>query len=130
MWHDTASPVTPPGRNRNNHGRLSNLLLENTSAGFLCNIANFVARPGRSAELGSKLVDLIAPSRAEAGCFRYEVYRAEGDSDRWVVLETWCSVDDLDAHMKSEHLAAFLTELPGLCGDGVALQRYREHDNT
>jgi quinol monooxygenase YgiN len=66
------------------------------------------ARRGREEELGRRMAALIAPTRIEAGCVDYDLFRSIEDSAVWMFLEVWRSQADLDAHVRSEHLQAFL----------------------
>ncbi|MGV0680706.1 putative quinol monooxygenase, partial [Mycolicibacterium fortuitum] len=100
-------------------------VMTNMVSETLCNVASFRAKAGKGTDLGEKLAGLVGPSRSESGCLRYELYQADDDADRWLVVEVWRSSDDLDLHMNTAHLAEFLKEVPDLC-DQVELQRYRE----
>lgn len=51
---------------------------------------------------------LIAPTVAEPGCISYELFRSTEDPALWMLLEQWRSAADLDAHVGSPHLQAFL----------------------
>ncbi|MES4993488.1 antibiotic biosynthesis monooxygenase, partial [Agrobacterium radiobacter] len=42
----------------------------------LTNVAYFTAKPGRSGDLGDELLQLVAPSRNEEGCLRYEIHQS------------------------------------------------------
>lgn len=66
------------------------------------------AKPGQEEELGKRMAALIAPTCAETGCISYELFRSTEDPGVWMLFEQWRSVADLDAHIGSEHLQAFL----------------------
>jgi quinol monooxygenase YgiN len=66
------------------------------------------ARPGQEEELGRRLRELVAPTSTEEGCLRYDLYRSDIDRSLWVLLEAWRSQADLDAHVETPHLRAFL----------------------
>jgi len=66
------------------------------------------AKAGQEQELGRRMAALLAPTRAEPGCLAYDLFQSSEDSAVWVLLERWRSVADLDAHVSTDHMAAFL----------------------
>src|SRR3546814_10965209 len=78
------------------------------------NLAFIRAQPVRSAELGGRLRRLVARSRREPGCIRYDLHRADDDADLWLLYETWRPAGHLQAHYATAHLRAFLAEAPFL----------------
>ena len=67
-------------------------------------IAMLRARPGRETELRDLALSLIAPTRAEAGCLRYELVEDPGDPAKLTFVETWESEAHLEAHLETPHL--------------------------
>lgn len=76
------------------------------------------AKPGREAELGRLMAELVPPTLAEPGCQRYELYRDNGDDAVWIFFEQWSSAAELEAHTQSAHFRAFL-EVADECIDGA-----------
>lgn len=70
-------------------------------------VADIVARHGREADLQRALAALVDPTRAEAGCVTYDLYRSTEEPGRFHFHEVWASRAAWDAHMASAHLAAF-----------------------
>ncbi|TQS70106.1 antibiotic biosynthesis monooxygenase [Rhodobacteraceae bacterium] len=70
-------------------------------------VAMHRAHPGCEGVLKQSLVALIAPTRAEAGCIRYELHEARGHPGRFLFYEVWETQAHLDAHAASAHLAAY-----------------------
>lgn len=66
------------------------------------------ARPGQEQELGRRMAALLEPTRAEPGCLAYDLFQSAEDPGVWVMLERWRSAADLDAHVVTNHVAAFL----------------------
>lgn len=66
------------------------------------------AKRGQEDELGRRLTALIPPTCAEPGCISYELFQSTEDPAVWMLLERWRSAADLDAHVDSPHLQAFL----------------------
>ncbi|MBU0516260.1 MAG: antibiotic biosynthesis monooxygenase [Proteobacteria bacterium] len=68
-------------------------------------IALFQAKKGKEEELKELLAGLTGPTRAEAGCIRYELIQQNDDPASLAMVEEWQSPETLGAHSKSEHLA-------------------------
>ena len=83
------------------------------------------ARRGQSEALGAALAALVEPTRLEAGCLNYDLHRSVDDADVWFVYENWRSPEGFDAHMRSEHLQAFLKATPDLIAGDIDLRRFR-----
>ena len=91
---------------------------------MLTNLAFFRAKPGQTKSLGKALTDLVNPTRQEAGCISYDLHQSLQDSDSWFVYENWRSSTDLDAHMQTAHIKAFLDLAPSLLKGEIGLQRF------
>jgi quinol monooxygenase YgiN len=78
-------------------------------------IAIFQARPGKETELKQALIGLVAPTSKEAGCLNYDLHAAPEDPAKFLFHENWTSKAHLDAHLKSDHIAALLPRVDELC---------------
>lgn len=78
------------------------------SSGVLTAMGVVRAKPGREQELGRRMAQLLAPTRAEPGCLAYDLFQSTEDPGVWVLIERWRSVADLDAHVRTNHMGAFL----------------------
>ena len=67
-------------------------------------IATIRARAGKEDEVLEGLRGLIAPTRAEAGCLRYDLHQDDEDPAHFMFHETWASRDSWQTHMKAQHL--------------------------
>ena len=63
-------------------------------------------RPGKGDELERELLALTAPTRAEPGALRYDLYRSKADADEFVRFEEWRDEAALEAHKRTPHLQA------------------------
>lgn len=90
-------------------------------------VAFIRALAGRSERLGQRLLELVAPTRAEPGCLGYDVHRSDDTPDLWMIYETWRSSEDLSAHFELPHMKAFAGEVPTLVDGGLDLQRFTRH---
>jgi quinol monooxygenase YgiN/quercetin dioxygenase-like cupin family protein len=61
-------------------------------------------RPGGGDELERELLALTAPTRAEPGALRYDLYRSKSDADAFVRFEEWRDEAALEAHKRTPHL--------------------------
>jgi quinol monooxygenase YgiN len=68
-------------------------------------VAVLKAKEGKEEAVREAFEGVLEPSRKDKGCKRYDLFTAEGAPGTFVMLETWESQEDLDAHMKSPHLA-------------------------
>jgi len=85
------------------------------SAKPLTVIATFEARPGKEAELRTALINLIAPTRQEAGCINYDCHQSTEHPAKFLFHENWTSKAHLDAHLKTPHVQAVLLRMDELC---------------
>ena len=87
-------------------------------------IATFHARPGREDELLEILTGLLEPTRAEAGCRIYELWRNRADPRELTFVEEWESDEALAAHAESEHILSARARFPELIDGEVDLRLY------
>ena len=86
-------------------------------------IAELRAKPGSEAQLGERLLQLVEPSRTEAGCINYDVHQSDDDPAHWVVYENWRSEADLDAHLKTPYLVQFAQACTALLREPMVLRK-------
>lgn len=70
-------------------------------------VARLKAKSGKDDALAGVLQGLVAPTRAEAGCVRYEMNRSHDDPGLFMFVELWQDRPLWEAHMASPHLTAF-----------------------
>ncbi|WP_342316870.1 putative quinol monooxygenase [Lysobacter sp. FW306-1B-D06B] len=92
----------------------------------LTNVAYFTAKPGRSRDLGDELLGLVAPSREEEGCLRYEIHQSNDVPDVWMVIEDWRHHSDFDLHMSTRYVKAFMAKVADLCVEDVEICGYQQ----
>lgn len=88
-------------------------------------IATIRARAGHEDEVLDGLRGLIAPTRSEDGCARYDLHRDLEDPTRFVFYETWESQEHLARHLESAHIVAN-RERVGSSIEDIALQRLEQ----
>lgn len=88
-------------------------------------LARIRAKAGKEIEVFQEISALIPPTRAEDGCINYELHRAEGDPALFCLYETWRSRGDLDQHLATPYLQAFLGKVPELLAEPVDLSFWK-----
>lgn len=77
-------------------------------------VAVLTARPGRAEALRALLDGMMAPSRAEAGNLRYDLWRDQADPNRFVLDELYADNDAIAAHRASPHFQHYLSTINDL----------------
>ncbi|WP_025111716.1 putative quinol monooxygenase [Pseudomonas sp. H1h] len=85
-------------------------------------IATLIAKPGQQDTLENALRELVAPSRAEAGCGQYDLHRDLADPLTFYVIEHWAGEEILLAHNASAHFLNFQATA-GHCIEHFQLKR-------
>lgn len=75
-------------------------------------IARLKARPGMEDSVGERLEQLVAPTRAEAGCLAYVLHRDNDDPAVWILVERWASRADLEAHFRQPYMQQLRASAP------------------
>ncbi|QLE55784.1 putative quinol monooxygenase [Nostoc sp. TCL26-01] len=87
-------------------------------------VARVVALPDKVGELKAVLLELIEPTRKEAGAIKYELLQNQSDPTDFTFVEEWASAEALDAHLDSPHLQAVGAKLVGLVANEPDIRRY------
>ncbi|MEO7114908.1 MAG: putative quinol monooxygenase [Caldimonas sp.] len=69
-------------------------------------MASIEVKPEHAAAVRDQLVELAGKTRAEAGCVSYELYQRADKPHVFRTVEAWHTQADVDAHMKTPHVAA------------------------
>lgn len=81
-------------------------------------VALIPTRPESRDAIVAGLAELVEATRAEEGCLSYTAYESGAEPGMMVTVESWRSQADLDAHMKTPHIAkAFDVLGPALAGE-------------
>ncbi|MGL4828499.1 MAG: putative quinol monooxygenase [Vibrio sp.] len=68
--------------------------------------------------------EMLAPTRQELGCVRYELFEQQTTEGVFLFQEQFVDHTSFDKHCQSEHFQKFLTALDGLLVDKPILQFY------
>lgn len=77
-------------------------------------VAILVARPGKAEALAVLLEGMVAPSRAEAGNLRWDVWKDQADPTRFVLDELYVDDAAVAAHRESAHFRNYLSKIAAL----------------
>ena len=87
-------------------------------------LATFVASPGQEQSLDALLRGLLAPTRAETGCIRYDLWQNSENPAEYTLVEQWESEAALDAHLQTPHLQDALSRFDDLLAEPLALKKH------
>jgi quinol monooxygenase YgiN len=71
-------------------------------------VAIITAKPGCGPDVEQVLHVLAAATHAEPGCLLYSLQQGMRDPDVFLTVGKWDSVDSLEVHLASDHLAEAL----------------------
>ena len=87
-------------------------------------VARLKAQPDKVNALHAVLFGLLAPTRAEQGCIRYEMLQNLEDPTDFTFTEEWSGQPALDAHFETDHIRDALARFPDLLADELDVRRY------
>ena len=93
-------------------------------------IAMLRAKPGHESELRELASSLVEPTRAEAGCLRYELVEDPEDPAILTFVETWESETHLEQHLEAPHLIHARKRYDELLDGGLQLRKGYEVERT
>ena len=88
-------------------------------------IARFHARPGRESEVEAAIREIAAPTRAEAGCLGYQVFRGTRDAALFFIHSRWRDEDAFALHASLPHTVHFLATIEPLIDHALDVARTR-----
>lgn len=80
-------------------------------------VAEVLAVPGKEDLLRRELTGLVEPTRAEAGCLRYDLHEDNASPGLFLFYETWETRDLWRAHMEAPHITDFRAATEGAVAD-------------
>ena len=83
-------------------------------------IARFQPRPGAAADVERILRGMIAPTRAEPGCQRYDLYRAGSpETAGYCLIERYADDVAIQAHRETAHYKAYRAAITDLLAQPI-----------
>ncbi|MES2161024.1 MAG: putative quinol monooxygenase [Pseudomonadota bacterium] len=77
-------------------------------------IAILTATPGHDAVLKAALERIVPPTRAEAGCLRYDPHHDLEQPGRYVIVEAWRDAEAHALHLATPHFLELVKSIDGL----------------
>ncbi|QRM55493.1 putative quinol monooxygenase [Sinorhizobium sp. BG8] len=77
-------------------------------------IAILTARPGKAEALGTLLDSMVAPSRAEPGNLRWDVWQDQNDPGLFVLDELYTDGEAVIAHRETPHFRNYFSKINDL----------------
>lgn len=84
-------------------------------------VATLTAKTGQAAALRALLESLIAPSRAETGNLRYDLWQDQADPSRFVLDELYVDAAAVASHRETAHFKAYLAKIGDLADRSALL---------
>ena len=75
----------------------------------------------RALELARQMADA---TREEVGCISYDFYVGLSDPNTLMLFQEWENMDCLMGHFQTDHMDAFLKELPEIVSGEITTRRY------
>ncbi|MCW8883737.1 MAG: antibiotic biosynthesis monooxygenase [Motiliproteus sp.] len=76
-----------------------------------------IAKPDCVSSLRALLQQMVAPSRQETGCLKYDLYQYSDTPAQFLLIESWTSETDLNNHKLSDHFQLFKAQAPELLAE-------------
>ena len=87
-------------------------------------VARYISKAGKEEEVKAVLMELVAPSRRELGCYQYDLLRNPADPREFCFVERWGSDKALDEHAASAHLKVARAQVEPLVEGAPDVRRY------
>lgn len=87
-------------------------------------VAHIRASADQVARVQSELEKMVATTRKEAGCLQYDLHQDNQDPAHFVMVETWGSPEQLQAHTTGQPMKAFQAAVEG------AIDSFTVHELT
>ena len=72
--------------------------------------------------------DMQTLSRKEFGCISYEYFQSISEPNQVVLMQEWQTMEDLQGHYQTEHMAEFLIQLSDCLSAEISTRRYVSND--
>lgn len=72
------------------------------------------------------LTEMVETTRKEKGCIFYEYHVDVDDPDAYAMIESWETMEDLQAHLESEHFQRIIPQVGEYLSEKTRLEIY-EH---
>ncbi len=84
------------------------------------------AAQGKEEEVSRELLKLIVPTLKEEGCINYDMHRSVDNRGIFLFYENWRKKEDLDRHLETPHIKAFLSKADTLLEEPVDISLWEK----
>ena len=88
--------------------------------------AHIKAKKGLEEKLKEELISLVEPTRSEAGCISYDLYRDQENQSIFMFYESWKSKGDLEQHLQKSYLKNFMEKADELLAEPVTISLWEK----
>lgn len=88
-------------------------------------VARHFAKPETIDQVRRLLLELIEPSRAEAGCLKYELFQNTDNPTDFTFVETFASDEALRLHAAASYIAGLAPKMKNLVAKPAEVSKYR-----
>lgn len=78
------------------------------------NVSLLIEENSKKKALLETATELVEFSLRDKGCIDYDLYASTTEDDRYMIIETWKSEEDLKRHEESEHFKRLVPRLQDL----------------
>lgn len=78
------------------------------------NVSLIVEESEKDKALVDAAMELVEFSLRDKGCIGYDLLKSLTNDDRYMIVETWESLKDLEAHKNTEHFKRLVPQLQDL----------------
>lgn len=89
-------------------------------------IATFIVKMNRFDDFIETAKSLVALSREEKGCLKYELYRESQNTQMLTIIEEWEDKNSLEAHMKSKHFNTMIPLIEQCVSEKIKINIYEK----
>lgn len=87
-------------------------------------VARLIALPDQVEALKTLLLNLVIPTRQEAGCIKYELLQNKEDPTDFTFVEEWETMAHIENHLANQHIQEAISQLDGLVAAAPDIRSY------
>lgn len=88
--------------------------------------AHVQVRAGKEREAEQVLRSLVAPTRTEPGCIRYDLFAMPDTPGRYLFIETWESPEHLNSHLQQSRVRDFIGRSDELLAEPLQVSAWKQ----
>lgn len=93
-------------------------------------IATAKAKPGKEGDLEAALREVADPTRAQAGCVAFSLYRSKDAKGTIIGFERWASAADHQKHLQGAHVQRLMGRMANILAEAPSIVAYEVIDES